>query len=104
MDAIDAEQSSDQATIITPEMTQQTWNTLIPDIEGHTGYVTSVVFSPNSKQVVSALSDQTVRLWDAATGAPQQTLEGYTDYVTLVAFSPNGKQVVSASSDWTVRL
>jgi hypothetical protein len=33
-----SEQSSDQATIITPEMTQQTWNTLIPDNCDHLLY------------------------------------------------------------------
>ncbi|KAH8661591.1 WD40-repeat-containing domain protein [Tricladium varicosporioides] len=46
----------------------------------------------------------TVRLWDAVTGAPLQTLKGHSDSVTSVVFSPNGKQVVSGSSDQTVRL
>ena len=57
-----------------------------------------------SKQVVSSSDDQTVRLWDAATGAPLQTLEGQTDYVNSVAFSPDGKQVASSSYDHTVQL
>ncbi len=63
-----------------------------------------MAFSPNGKQVVSGSRDQTVRLWDAATGAALQALEGYSDWVTSVAFSPNGKQVVSRSRDQTVRL
>jgi len=63
-----------------------------------------VAFSPDSKQVVSRLDDQTVWLWDMATGALQQTLEGHTDWVTSVAFLPDGKQVVSRSDDQTVRL
>ncbi|PVH70818.1 hypothetical protein DL98DRAFT_577678 [Cadophora sp. DSE1049] len=73
-------------------------------LEGHTGPVESVAFSPNSKQVVSGSDDRTVRLWDAATGALQQTLEGHTGGVTSVAFLPDSKQVMSGSDDRTVRL
>jgi WD40 repeat protein len=63
-----------------------------------------VAFSPDGKQVVSGSDDTTVRLWDAATGTPLQTLEGHSRAVISVAFSPDGKQVVSGSYDTTVRL
>jgi WD40 repeat protein len=53
---------------------------------------------------VSGSHDQTVRLWDAATGALLQRLEGHTNSVNSVAFSPDGKKVVSGSHDQTVRL
>ena len=53
-----------------------------------------MAFSPDGKQVVSgSFDDETVRLWDAATGAPLQTLEGHTSAVTSVAFSPDGRPV-----------
>jgi WD40 repeat protein len=80
------------------------WRAVLQTLEGHTGWVTSVAFSRDSKQVVSGSRDKTVQLWDAATGALLQTLEGHTGWVRSVAFSCDSKQVVSGSHDKTVRL
>jgi WD40 repeat protein len=53
---------------------------------------------------VSGSYDETIRLWDAVTGAVLQTLEGHSSLVLSVAFSPDGKKVMSGSYDETVRL
>ncbi len=73
-------------------------------LEGHTGGVTSLAFSPNGLQLASASHDKSIRLWSVKTGAANFFLEGHLDVVEYVAFSPNGFLLASASWDKTVKL
>ena len=74
-------------------------------LQGHTGLVTSVTFSPNGRYIVSGSSDHTIRVWDAQTGTQMgNPLQGHTDSVNSVALSPDGRHIVSGSWDQTIRV
>jgi TIR domain/WD domain, G-beta repeat len=73
-------------------------------LAGHTGTVIAVVFSPDGTSVLTGSTDNTARLWDAATGKMVATLAGHTGLVFAVAFSPNGGRVLTGSDDKTARL
>ncbi|RJE26741.1 NACHT domain protein, partial [Aspergillus sclerotialis] len=86
-----------------PRITEK-WSAELQTLEGHSGIVNSVTFSPNGRLLASGSSDRTVRLWDPAAGVLQQTLEGHALPVSSVAFSPDGRLLASGSDDKTVRL
>ena len=76
------------------------WNACIKILEGHSGIINTVVFSPDGSRVVSSSDDETVRIWDVQTGECQYILEGHSGRIRSVVFSPDGSRVVvSGSSD-----
>ncbi len=75
-------------------------------LEGHTGPVFSLAFSPDSAALVSGGSadDYSVRLWDVASAEETLLLEGHEAQIAAVAFNFDGSQVESVSYDNTLRL
>jgi serine/threonine protein kinase/sugar lactone lactonase YvrE len=73
-------------------------------LTGHTNFVESVAFSPDGRWLASGSWDNTIKLWDVASGQNIRTLTDHTYFVTSVAFSPDGRWLASGSSDQTIKL
>jgi parallel beta-helix repeat protein len=73
-------------------------------LTGHTSYVNSVAFSPDGRLLASGSLDDTIKLWEVASGREVRTLSGHTSWVNSVAFSPDGRLLASGSDDRTIRL
>ena len=76
-------------------------------LEGHSGSVNSVAFSPDGKLLASGSSDKRIGLWDISDPSKPRLikrLEGHSGSVNSVVFSPDGKLLASGSSDKRIGL
>src|SRR5436190_17232111 len=73
-------------------------------LEGHTGSVMGLAFSPDGKTLATSSRDTTIILWDVASAAKTLTLKDHTGHVYAVAFSPNGNLLASCGQDRVAKL
>jgi eukaryotic-like serine/threonine-protein kinase len=84
------------------------WNiqkkTLSMTLRGHSELITSLVFLPNGKTLVSGSYDNTIRLWSLASGQEIARLTNHTHRVSSLALSADGRILASAGWDKTIRI
>ncbi len=66
-------------------------------LEGHTGVVRGVAYSPDGGRIASASWDRTIRIWDTATGRVIRSAAAGQP-VHAVAFHPDGARLASAGA------
>ncbi|XP_054266691.1 WD repeat-containing protein 48-like [Macrosteles quadrilineatus] len=88
----------------------RTWNCKQPkdpyiqSMEHHTDWVNDIVLCCGGKNLISASSDTTVKVWNAHKGFCMSTLRTHKDYVRALAYARDREQVASAGLDRAIFL
>lgn len=85
------------------------WNVItgiqVSAFTGHSNWVWSAAFNPDSNFVVTAGSvGGSARVWQARTGKEQLVLRGHQSFVSNAVFSRNGRFVLTTGDDGTARI
>lgn len=83
------------AEVVAPEIAPQV---------GHPHWVTSVVVTPDGRNILSGSMIGFVKLWDMNSGAVVRSFQGQQAWSSSIAISPEGKYVVGGSIDGTIAL
>ncbi|MCL4127323.1 UNVERIFIED_CONTAM: hypothetical protein GTU68_032773, partial [Idotea baltica] len=76
----------------------------VQSMEHHTDWVNDIVLCCGGKNLISASSDTTVKVWNAHKGFCMSTLRTHKDYVKALAYARDREQVASAGLDKAIFL
>ncbi|XP_041972569.1 WD repeat-containing protein 48 homolog [Aricia agestis] len=76
----------------------------VQSMEHHTDWVNDIVLCCGGKNLISASSDTTVKVWNAPKGFCMSTLRTHKDYVRTLAYAKDKEQVASAGLDRAIFL
>ncbi|KAF8753257.1 WD40 repeat-like protein [Rhizoctonia solani] len=79
------------------------WRAGAGPLEGHTSFVTSLAFSPDSSRLFSGCQGRLMCVWDVQFHTPRAgACDALSEHMTSVKLSSNGAQFVSGSVDGTL--
>lgn len=73
------------------------------ELGGHATSIRCVAVSSDGALLLSGSQDNTLRLWNLATGQILQTFRGHDSWIRGVAFGQDGRLLISGSQDSTIR-
>ena len=73
-------------------------------IEGHTGYISDLIISPNNKNIISASGDNTIKIWELNSGNLLNTLIDHRSPVFSLCFSSDEKKLISGDMDGIIKI
>jgi len=66
--------------------------------------ISTVIFSPDGKYLLSGNWGSAITLWDVSTGQKIKTFSGHKGRINALAFSSDGRRIVSAARDNMVKI
>ncbi|TRU34720.1 MAG: protein kinase [Microcystis aeruginosa Ma_MB_F_20061100_S20] len=73
-------------------------------LTGHSHWVNSVVYSPDGRYLASGSEDETIKIWEVATGGELRTLTGHSDFFRSVVYSLDGRYLASGMVNNTIKI
>jgi WD40 repeat protein len=72
---------------------------LLRSLAGHNQGITSLVFTPDGKTLISSSYDKTIQIWDVSSGKLLNTLTGHGNWVKSIAVTSDGRSLASGGGD-----
>jgi len=73
-------------------------------LDGHRGWVSDLLFTPDGKLLISSSADQTIRLWNWATREPVGVLRGHLNEIDGIAVASDCRTLASRCKDGSIYL